>query len=374
MMRAATLLAIALLTSPASCYLLGPRSVTRQQQRHANSSHHELHPIDAAQCAHRTGGRVRLASCLASAEDRPELDSSASGAGAMALSQLIRYPIKSARAERLDTARLTPEGVAGDRRFLVANTMTNTALTQRDVPRISTLEARVEGDTLSLRAGPRHTNVTIQRAGMATRTTLFGESIPLLDQGRDVGQWLAKALDASGGGTEDGDGPLGAALSALSGALRPRYRLLRAIDDEPTGSLRRGAGLSDLAPLLLICEESLALLNSRRAGAGLPPVPMDRFRPNLVVSGCPRPHVEDSWRHVRIGATTLKVSGPCPRCTVPDVAQHSGERDSAAMGPMRGLREYRTRAGVGVAFGIYLSPTEPGATIRVGDAVEAVSP
>ena len=97
---------------------------------------------------------------------------------------------------------------------------------------------------------------------------------------------------------------------------------------------------------------------------------MKRFRPNLVVSGCPRAHAEDAWRSVRVGGATLRVTHPCPRCTVPDVAQQSGERDRAEAGPMRTLREYRSRPGAGVLFGVYLSPAEVGATMRVGDEVQ----
>ena len=128
--------------------------------------------------------------------------------------------------------------------------------------------------------------------------------------------------------------------------------------------------LRAVSPLHLICEESLGALNARRAADGKPPVPMDRFRPNLVVSGCPRPHAEDSWRSVTIGGVTLAVTSPCPRCTVPDVQQTSGRVDMREVGPMKSLRDYRQRPGMGTVFGIYLRPSAAGA-VRVGDAVSA---
>eukprot|EP00966_Prymnesium_polylepis_P071677 1664607-Prymnesium_polylepis.2 len=134
----------------------------------------------------------------------------------------------------------------------------------------------------------------------------------------------------------------------------------------PTGIGRR-AGLADLAPILLLCEESVVDLNARRATSGLPPVGIDRFRPNLVLSGC-LPYEEDSWCEVRIGSSAvLKLDGPCPRCTVPDVEQTSGRVDSPTEGPMRTLRSYRSRAGQGVLFGGYFSSTS--GTVSVGDAV-----
>lgn len=86
---------------------------------------------------------------------------------------------------------------------------------------------------------------------------------------------------------------------------------------------------------------------------------------------CPHPHAEDSWKSVTIGGVTLSVTSPCPRCTVPDVEQASGRVDERELGPMRTLRDYRQRAGMGTIFGIYLRPTAAGATVRVGDVVSA---
>ena len=119
-----------------------------------------------------------------------------------------------------------------------------------------------------------------------------------------------------------------------------------------------------------VCAESLDAFNARRSAAGQLPVAMDRWRPNLVVS-CGAPHVEDAWRTVRVGAATLRVTGPCPRCTVPDVQQQTGIRDTAQLGPMKTLREYRSQ-GAGVLFGIYLTPVTPGVTVRLGDPVQGL--
>ena len=73
---------------------------------------------------------------------------------------------------------------------------------------------------------------------------------------------------------------------------------------------------------------------------------------------------EDSWCGLAIGGATFRVDGPCPRCTVPDVDQGSGRRDEAAVGPMKSLRAYRSRAGKGVLFGAYLSPVSLGVVER----------
>ena len=118
------------------------------------------------------------------------------------------------------------------------------------------------------------------------------------------------------------------------------------------------------------CEESVADLNARRALRGQPPVSIDRFRPNIVLRGC-APLEEDTWCGLTIGAAAaVRISSPCPRCTVPDVDQLTGSVDSPAAGPMTTLRGYRARAGRGVLFGAYASVLTPGAYIRVGAPVQ----
>ena len=311
----------------------------------------------ATMCATAKGGE-RSKEQVAS-EERPELR----------LSSLIRYPVKGGRAEPLTEELITAEGVLGDRRFMAAR-LDGTYLTQREHPQLATLETRVSSGTLHLRQGARSLNVTINTQGPTVGASLFGEPLRLIDQGPEVGVWLSSSglLGSAAGG---GVNPVSQIQQALFGA--PPYRLLRAPDAPTSGgvALRRGAGLSDQAALLLICEESLAALNAKRARGGLYPVPMERFRPNLVLAGCGRAHAEDEWSFVKVGRSAeFRVVGPCPRCTVPDVGQGSGVRDMAGAGPMSTLRGYRARAGKGVLFGVYLAPLNPGERVRVGDAVE----
>jgi hypothetical protein len=121
---------------------------------------------------------------------------------------------------------------------------------------------------------------------------------------------------------------------------------------------------ADGFPWLLISEASLADLNAR-----LPrPLPMSRFRPNLIVSGC-APYAEDGWRTLRIGEAVFRVVKPCARCSVTTVDQETGEPDGPE--PLRTLAGYR-RAGDGVMFGQNLL-AERGGELRVGEPVEIVA-
>ena len=116
---------------------------------------------------------------------------------------------------------------------------------------------------------------------------------------------------------------------------------------------------ADGFPFLLLSEASLAGLNKR-----LPlPVPMDRFRPNIVLTGCPA-HAEDSWRQVRIGDVGFRVAKPCARCVIKTTNQETGDRSPE---PLRTLATYRVRDGQ-VLFGQNLVHEGRG-TVRLGEAV-----
>jgi uncharacterized protein YcbX len=117
---------------------------------------------------------------------------------------------------------------------------------------------------------------------------------------------------------------------------------------------------ADGYPLHLLSEESLEELNQRLAD----PVPMDRFRPDLVVTGA-RPYEEDEWRRARIGEVEVAVVKPCARCTVITVDQGEGV---ASQEPLATLSEYRSTEGK-VYLGQNLVHLETG-RLRVGDRVE----
>ena len=109
-------------------------------------------------------------------------------------------------------------------------------------------------------------------------------------------------------------------------------------------------------------EESLHDLNSRLGN----PVPMERFRPNVVIRGAPA-WSEDTWRTVSIGGITCDQAKPCARCVVTTTDQSTGVRD-ADQEPLRTLATFRTIPGLGAIFGQNLVPRGTG-QIRLGDGV-----
>ena len=119
-------------------------------------------------------------------------------------------------------------------------------------------------------------------------------------------------------------------------------------------------GFADGFPFLLISQASLDELNRRLET----PLPMDRFRPNIVVEGC-EPHDEDGWNRMTAGEMSFRVVKPCARCVITTTDQATGERGRE---PLRTLATYR-RFGSEVLFGQNLIHDGPG-TLRVGDSCE----
>lgn len=275
----------------------------------------------------------------------------ASGNGSsMRLSELWLYPVKSMRGHRVAQAEVQAEGLGGDRRVMVAS-FGGQLVTQRQEPKLATVQADARSGRLVLSApGREPISIELVAGGATRQASLWSYPLPLVDLGAAAAAWISRTI--GGGGS----------ILPLLGV--PSHRLLYA--PRPTG---RPGGLSDVAPVHLVCAASLVDLNARRLAARLPPVTMKRFRPNLVVDGC-APYSEDGWDYLRIGGASFLRTSRCPRCTVPDVDPETGTADPGGTGPMRSLGGYRTFAGEGVVFGVYLSPTEPGA-LREGDMVQA---
>ena len=129
---------------------------------------------------------------------------------------------------------------------------------------------------------------------------------------------------------------------------------------------------ADAFPYLLISEASLTELNNKLNANNAAPVPMNRFRPNLVVQGAITPHAEDQWKRIRIGDAIFSVAKPCARCSVPTVNQSTGEK-TAGNEPIKTLSTYRAWDKA-IWFGQILVQDIPEgeAGVRVGDRIEVL--
>ncbi|RFU40752.1 MOSC domain-containing protein [Actinomadura logoneensis] len=261
------------------------------------------------------------------------------------LAELHVYPLKSAGGTALSHAELTPTGLRHDREFMLV-TPEGRHLSQREHPRMALLRPSFDGEVLTVSApGMEPLELKASAAGEPVDVTVHRKPCQGVDQGDAAAEWFTRYLASSG---PERGGPFAGC------------RLVRFTGRRPTG---RGGGevaFADGYPLLVISAESLADLNTRLDE----PLPMDRFRPSLVLTGL-GPYGEDGVRLLRVGETVVELVKPCARCVITTTDQRTAARTHE---PLRTLATYRKRDG-GLVFGQNAVPRELG-TLRTGDPVE----
>lgn len=249
--------------------------------------------------------------------------------GPVKISGLFYYPIKSGARVALDSAALDERGIVGDREYMVVDA-DGRFLTQREAPLLAlvswrTPEVVTPNGTAAVEPGDIRT------------VDVWDYTGPALDCGNAVAELL------------------GDHLGRTARLVRTPSNHSRRSDDG-----RTGIGFSDGYPLLLIGQASLADLNSRLPA----PLPMNRFRPNIVVSGS-EPFAEDGWGRILLGNVPAEVVKPCKRCAITRVDQATGVRGDGE--PLRTLGTFRKVKG-GVIFGQNVVHDATG-VLRIGDAV-----
>lgn len=258
----------------------------------------------------------------------------------MILSQLFKYPLKSARGIELRELDLGDRGPAGDRRWMLVG-LDNVFLSQRTLPRMALIRVAERDGGLVFDAPEMPSlHVATPTSGQRIRAAVWDDTVEVLACGTNADAWF-------------------------SAFLNRRCRLVHQPEDslrpvEPEYSKPGDiVSLADAFPLLLIGQGSLDSLNEKLSQ----PITMVRFRPNLVISG-PSPHEEDRWRRIRIGEIEFDVVKPCSRCSIPAVNPETG-----ALGrePTRTLARYR-RFGKKILFGQNVNHRGQG-KLHLGDPV-----
>jgi MOSC domain-containing protein len=263
-----------------------------------------------------------------------------------ALSALHIFPVKSCAPLALASALVEARGLAHDRRWLVTDAQAR-FLTGRQHPRLTRVRARPDADALLLDApGMSSLRVRAPIDGERVEAIVWKNTVAPLAAGAEADAWISAFL-----------GMPARVFFMDEACVRPVTPDYARPGDE--------VSFADAFPLLLITESALDALNARLAA----PVPMLRFRPNLVVAHA-APHAEDGWKRVRIGEVEFDLVKPCSRCVFTTVDFTRGEFDPSGE-PLRTLGTYR-RTDRGVTFGQNVIPRGTG-TIRVGDAVEVLA-
>jgi uncharacterized protein YcbX len=262
------------------------------------------------------------------------------------LSDIYIYPIKSLGGIRLESAVVEERGLQYDRRWMLIDDA-GVFLTQRSLPEMALLRVTLLKEGLEV----THRNKDLyplfvpyeNRSLNSTLVTVWEDICFAYIVSREANRWFSEALGTSCRLVYMPDNSIR--------LIDPNY----AMHGEKTS-------FSDGYPFLLAGQASLDELNRRLEQ----PVSMDRFRPNLVVSGA-EPFAEDSWKTIRMGSVLFYAPKPAARCIVVTTDQETTERTAE---PLRTLNTFRKKENK-VLFGQNLIGLSTG-TVRVGDPVKVL--
>ena len=267
----------------------------------------------------------------------------------MRVSSLHIHPIKGGSIIDVAQTRIDAEGLHYDRRWMLVD-RNDRFVTQRELPALALLSGEPHDDGLTLafdgrpigtaRFGPGRKDVTIWRDRVSVATT-----------------------------APDIDGALSERLGTGVSLVAFDEHSHRATNPEWANDST--VGLADGYPILIATSASLRALNEAIEAKGGEGVPMQRFRPNIVIDGT-APWADDEWMTISIGDVTLEIVKPCIRCTVTTVDQDRGSVvNDEPLATLRGLRMSDDRRVAGVLFGWNAVPRTVG-MVEVGASVEVL--
>jgi uncharacterized protein YcbX len=263
------------------------------------------------------------------------------------VSGLFFYPVKSMRGIACTQARLTRTGLEWDRQWMVVDAK-GTFLSQRTHPLLARIVPEITADALVLNAPDAPAlRVPFTATGAVVPVRVWNDSCLGMEQGAAAHEWVSRVLGR----------PVR--------LVRVAPDMQRAASAEFAGATPAPLNFPDGYPVLVCNEASLADLNTRLGEL----LPMERFRPNLVISGLPA-WAEDHVNSLMVGPVTLRLVKPCTRCVIPSLDHHTGD---PATDPLPVLRKFRfNKALRGITFGenaVIVSGT--GARIERGMSCQA---
>ena len=252
-----------------------------------------------------------------------------------AISQAWRYPVKSMQGLAVQSLRIGPTGIEGDRRRAIVDLATGRVMSAKRTADL--LFAHASDDTITLPDG-----------------TLLDVDAPDIDD--ILSNWLGREV-------------------TLRSAEHSRQASYEMTFDPPDDSseyfeipIPDGTFL-DLAPVHLVATATLDACAGLRPDLDWSP---RRFRPNLILRAEGEAFVEDTWsgRQIAIGTAVLHVSQPTVRCAMPLRPQPALGPDEPALGRQAEL--FRALSDLNPAMpnhlGAYANVVTPG-SVSVGDAV-----
>jgi uncharacterized protein YcbX len=272
------------------------------------------------------------------------------------ITKLVVYPVKSCAGVEVQEALLIETGLEFDRAWMVVDAQ-GVFVSQRELPRMALITPQLKHFDMVLRApGMLALHIALDKVEEPVTVKVWNDEVKAYDMGQVAAQWFSDFL--------------GQPLRLVR--FDPEQQRLS--NKKWTKDTDAPNQFSDGFPLLVVSEASLRLLNDKLTAAGKPAVGMDRFRPNIVLSGLDA-HDEDRLDDLRIttaeGVASLRGVKPCPRCPIPNI-----DPQTALSTPDVGdaLQTYRANALLdgAITFGmnaVVLTGVEH--MVRVGQRVDA---
>ncbi|KAL3666763.1 hypothetical protein V7S43_008384 [Phytophthora oleae] len=225
---------------------------------------------------------------------------------------LFVYPVKSCAGVALKSAQLMPKGLLHDREWVIIDGDRDKFLTQRRYPKLALIHPKVQPDmdqeatslVLTAKGMPDlEVPVVDTREGQLRVVSIWKDKVEAIDQGDAAAKWLDEFM----------------------GETKCKFRLTRVRDGytrhtKPKYAPGYATNFADAFPFLLALEESLEDFNTTLKT----PVPMNRFRPNIVLRGSPA-FADEHWNCITIDGIRFRNVRPCARCGIPSVDQATGE-------------------------------------------------
>lgn len=253
------------------------------------------------------------------------------------------YPIKSLAGISLPGSQVDITGLQYDRQWMLVDKQ-GKFLSQRTFPEMALIQVRLEPDHLLL-SHKLHKGSTFRLpfamdSGKTKKVSIWEDQLEASLPGLEADEWFSELLKR--------DCQLVKMQTSVKRWIKQKYQVYG-----------EHVSFADSMPFLIIGQSSLDDLNSRLDK----PVPMDRFRPNIVFSGGPA-FVEDGWDRLDIGQVKFKITKPCARCVMTTVDQSSAKK---GIEPLYTLAQYR-KNGNKILFGQNLIALNTG-TIAKGDTI-----
>jgi uncharacterized protein YcbX len=273
-----------------------------------------------------------------------------------AIARLFVYPVKSCAGVELREALLTETGLDLDRAWMVVDEHGD-FVSQRELPRMALVRPQIRVSDVVLRApGMLALHLQIDTVEEPVKVRVWDDEVAAFDMGAVAAQWFSDFL--------------GRKLRLVR--FDPEHRRLSSL--QWTGGAEALNQFSDAYPLLLASTASLDLLNAKLGAAGHAPVGIERFRPNIVLSGL-QAHDEDRLELLRIaaddGEVQLRPVKPCTRCPIPNIDPATAASDPAVTDTLQAYRRDPALDGA-VTFAVNaIIVAGVDLTLRVGQPVAA---